>query len=297
MKRRLPPLNSIRAFEAAGRLLSVSDAAEELSVTPTAISHQIRQLEDFLGLKLFERAGRRIQLTDQGVRILPDVTKGMDQIADAFEDVFKSGDHNTINISVTREFARYWLQPRLGNFYKLYPDFTLNIFSSEQCVDLDSSEFDLAIRYGPKPDENSGEILLFQEHYAAVTSKHMIAEMRLPNLIENIHPKRLIDVRWEKSDLDAPTWKKWFEVNEIDNFKSYNRMMFDAYNLAFDALKRGYGAALISQTIVNSDEFSDDLICLDGSDLEGCYYRIINTASGKKKKAVKQFVDWLLNPE
>jgi len=81
MKRRLPPLNAIRAFEAAARLESISEAAEELSVTPTAISHQIRHLENLLDIKLFERAGRNISLTDQGARMLPDITRGMDSLA------------------------------------------------------------------------------------------------------------------------------------------------------------------------------------------------------------------------
>jgi LysR family glycine cleavage system transcriptional activator len=168
MKRRLPPLNAIRAFEAAARLQSISEAAEELSVTPTAVSHQIRHLETLLDLKLFERSGRNITLTDQGARMLPEITRGMDSLAAAFEETYGNIDANSVNISTTREFARYWLQPRLDAFYEAYPQLTLNIYASEGIADMSGSEIDVAIRYGSKPAETSEEIWLFQAFAASV---------------------------------------------------------------------------------------------------------------------------------
>ena len=292
-KRRLPSLNAIRAFEAAGRLESITDAALELSVTPTAISHQIRHLEQLLGIRLFQRTGRRITLTAQGARILPILTKGMDYLAEAFSDTYGEESAGQVNITTTREFARYWLLPRLEEFYVNYPEITLNIYSSETCDDLNGNEFDVAIRYGQKPDEATNEIELFQEYYVATFRR---PDSQTPTIacISEMSPKRLIDVRWENSDLIAPHWKKWFEICNLDRYEEYSRMSFDAYNMAFDALKRGHGAALLSRTIVTSEECSPDLYELQGPRLPGYYYRLIMTPSGKRKATVQKFADWLL---
>ncbi|WP_020593964.1 LysR substrate-binding domain-containing protein [Kiloniella laminariae] len=293
MTRRLPPLNAIRAFEAAARLLSISNAAEELSVTPTAISHQIKQLEDLLGIKLFERSGRNITLTRQGERIFPGVTQGMDSLAGAFEETYGKVDLNTITISTTREFARYWLQPRLGDFYEQFPSLVLNVFTSESCVDLSGREVDLAVRYGPVPAEDSGDVVLFQEHYIPVIRKSPVDSKDKTVDIADLETKRLIDVRWENATLAAPSWKTWFEQSGKEGFHHFKRMNFDSYHLAFDALKRGYGAALLSQTIVNSDEFSSELVRIEGPQLSGYSYRVVVAPASQRKKNVRLFVDWL----
>lgn len=292
MKRRLPPLNAIRAFESAARLQSISGAADELSVTPTAISHQIRHLEKLLDIKLFERSGRKIVLTDQGARMLPDITLGMDNLAAAFAETYGSIDSNTVNISTTREFARYWLQPRLSQFYDDFPDLTLNIYASEGTADMSGSEIDVAVRYGPKPPEDGDEIALYQEFYVAAVSQELLTSGVVPT-IDNLLARRLIDVRWENSTLTAPSWKAWFSVAGHDEFETYRRMSFDAYNLAFDALKRGHGAALLSRTIINSTEFDDSFVLLEGPQLPGYYYRIMRSPTAMRKRAVRQFVGWV----
>lgn len=292
MKRRLPPLNAIRAFEAAARLQSISEAAEELSVTPTAVSHQIRHLETLLDLKLFERSGRNITLTDQGARMLPEITRGMDSLAAAFEETYGNIDANSVNISTTREFARYWLQPRLDAFYEAYPQLTLNIYASEGVADMSGSEIDVAIRYGSKPAETSEEIWLFQEYYVGAVSRTLLQPGRAAR-IEMLTKQRLIDVRWENSSLTAPSWKGWFSAAARTDFEEFRRMSFDAYNLAFDALKRGHGAALLSRTIVKSAEFGADLAELEGPQLPGYHYRVMRSASAQRKRSVKQFVDWI----
>lgn len=292
MKRRLPPLNAIRAFEAAARLESISGAAEELSVTPTAVTHQIRHLENLLDIKLFERSGRKVTLTAHGARMLPDVTRGMDSLAAAFAETYGNLDTNTVNISTTREFARYWLQPRLGDFYDRFPKLTLNIFASESAVDMSGSEIDVAVRYGPQPSPDSNEVALFQEYYVAAVSRDLI-EAGKPPRIENLMRKRLIDVRWEKSELNAPLWKTWFAEAGVEDFDNYRRMSFDAYNLAFDAMKRSHGAALLSRTIVKSTEFDDSFVALVGPQLPGYHYRVLRSSAGSRKRAVKLFIDWM----
>ncbi|MCZ4282550.1 LysR substrate-binding domain-containing protein [Kiloniella laminariae] len=287
-------MNAIRAFEAAARLLSISGAAKELSVTPTAISHQIRQLEDLLNCKLFERSGRNIALTALGESLLPDVTQGMDSLARAFEETYGKVDINTVTLSTTREFARYWLQPRLASFYKQFPEITVNIFTSESCVDLPGTEIDVAVRYGPVPSECAGDMVLFQEHYIPAVKRSLVNSKGKTVHIADMQSKRLIDVRWKNRTLTAPSWKIWFEQSREEDFHHYKRMDFDSYHLALDALQRGHGAALLSQTIVNSDEFASDLVQIDGPHLPGYSYRVIVSPASQRKKNVCLFVDWLL---
>lgn len=291
MTRRLPPLNAIRAFEAAGRLSSISAAADELAVTPTAVSHQIRHLETLLKTRLFERTGRGVTLTEQGARILPQLSRGMDHLAGAFEEAFGQMERDTITLTTTREFARYWLQPRVGEFYAAFPALTLNILASETAADLAGTEIDVAVRYGARPAAASGETWLYQECYAAIASRSLL---RGPGTrLEDLMTDRLIDVRWENAALVAPSWRAWFAEAGRHDFDAYRRTRFDAYNLAFDALRRGHGAALLSRTIITSREFPADMVALDGPRLPGYHYRILRAPAAARKRAVRQFVEWL----
>ena len=173
-----------------------------------------------------------------------------------------------------------------------FPQLTLNIYASEGVADLSGSEIDVAIRYGAKPPEGSGEIVLYQEYYVAAVSKSLLQPGRAAR-IEMLTKQRLIEVRWENSALTAPSWKAWFSAAGRDGFETFRRMSFDAYNLAFDALKRGHGAALLSRTIVNSSEFEDSLVQLEGPQLPGYHYRVLQSPSAMRKRAVRQFVDWI----
>ncbi|KZK79045.1 Glycine cleavage system transcriptional activator [Pseudovibrio sp. Ad13] len=290
MRRRIPPLIAVRAFEAAARHGSFTDAADELAVTPTAISHQIRHLEKLLNLQLFDRNGRNLSLTEQGKRILPEVTRGFDCLAAAFFETYGEKDNKSVNVSVTREFARYWLFPRLNNFYERFPDYAVNVIASEKCTPLDSSEADLVIRYGPKAPPDSVEINLYREEYLAVCSPSMLSE---GNQIENLTSKRLLDVRWELSSLNSPTWKRWFSENNNEGYEDYIISNVDAYNLALDAVIRGNAAALISNTIFEAQELNDKIVVLNGARLPGYFYRAVLTIGGTRKKAAQNFLRWL----
>lgn len=295
MKRRLPPLNAVRAFEAAARHNSFTLAADELAVTPTAISHQIRHLENILSLKLFERSGRKIVLTEHGASILPKVTSGFDSLADAFEQVYAEADTTNVSLSVTRAFARYWLQPRLNKFYERYPLYTLTVHASENCVDLHSNEADIAIRYGARPTSENDGLYLFEDEYVPVVQSNALVSKRKSPTINDIEPKRLLDVRWTNPALDAPSWQAWFNKNNYLGYERFGCSSYDEYNLAHDALRRGHGAALISTVILETAEKQENLISLDGERLAGQAYRIIFSARGQRKRAARSFAEWLLD--
>ena len=148
MTRRLYPLNALRAFEAAARHLSFVKAADELHVTPAAISHQVKGLEEFLGLQLFRRLPRGLLLTDAGQLFLPELREGFTRLDSAVERVCEIDMHGPLMISVAPAFAAKWLVPRLESFGAANPDIDVRISASLAVIDFQRDSFDAAIRLG-----------------------------------------------------------------------------------------------------------------------------------------------------
>jgi LysR family transcriptional regulator, glycine cleavage system transcriptional activator len=149
MARRLPPLNSLRAFEAGARHLSFTRAADELHVTQAAVSHQVKALEDHLGVRLFRRLTRRLALTEEGRALLPAVSEAFDRIAEAAERIGRdAGRSRTLTVSVTPSFGARWLVHRLGRFWREHPGIELRLHHSIQLVDFDRDDVDMAVRWG-----------------------------------------------------------------------------------------------------------------------------------------------------
>lgn len=181
MDRDLPPLNALRAFEAAGRHLSLTKAAAELHVTPAAISHQVKGLEDYLGVKLFRRAGNSLLLSDAGQACLPRLSEGFDRLAEAIERLKEHDARGPVHVSVAPAFASKWLVPRLERFDAAHPDVDVRISASLEVVDLDREGFDAAIRLGRGSYPGHDVHELFPES---------VVPMCRPDLIEAPHPLR-----------------------------------------------------------------------------------------------------------
>ncbi len=148
MRRRLPPLNPLRAFEASARHLSFTIAAEELAVTQVAVSKQVKVLEDRLGVELFKRSHRTITLTSAGERFLIGVQKGFDEIERATELVMARGHRDVLNLQAYTTFAQRWIMPLLGRFHEEYPKIEVRLTASLASVDFDRQAVDAAIRSG-----------------------------------------------------------------------------------------------------------------------------------------------------
>ncbi len=148
MARRIPPLNAVRAFEAAARYLNFTHAADELNVTQAAISHQVKSLEQWLGLALFRRLNRAVSLTEEGAQYLPAASQALDGLAGATARLMQSADSRSLTVTTLDSFAAQWLMPRLKHFRVLYPEIDIRILASDERVDFSRHEVDLAIRYG-----------------------------------------------------------------------------------------------------------------------------------------------------
>src|SRR5262245_48330086 len=290
--RKLPPLNAIRAFEAAARNRSFTAAARELCVTVTAISHQVRHLEAVLGLNLFERTGRAVVLSPTGERLFPCVRAGLDTLADAFADLNEKRAGSVVTVATTRAFAERWLIPRLAGFYAQMADITVNIEASEDLADLSADGVDLAIRYGPINRVGQEAKLLFEDNYIAVTDISLAASSG-PTAIEHFRGRPLLSYRWRNGDLGGPDWSDWLAGTTALGERDFRISRFNEETLALQALDRGVGPLLCSDILVAHRLCDGSLRLIQGPELKGFAYRLVGLPRHRRKRGVRVFADWV----
>ncbi len=295
MPRDLPPLNPLRAFEAAGRHLSLTKAARELHVTPAAVSHQVKGLEEYLGMKLFRRVGNSVLLTDAGQACLPGLSEGFDCLAGAVERLKERDARGSLHLSVAPAFASKWLVPRLERFNATYSDIDVRISASLEVIDLDREGFDAAIRLG----RGSYPGLEVHEIFA-----ESVVPMCTPSLIEGPHPLRhpsdlrnhvlLHDdsLRFERAAPDWPMWLKAAGAKQVDASRGPH---FSHPDHAMQAAMDGAGVVLGWRTLATADLAAGRLaIPFDVSlPMELGFFFVCSHAASQRPKIVA-FRDWLL---
>ncbi|MBR0895937.1 LysR family transcriptional regulator [Bradyrhizobium tropiciagri] len=289
--RKLPPLNAVRAFEAAARHESFTAAANELCVTVTAISHQVRQLEAILGHRLFERSGRAVVLTADGHAVFPLLRDGFDRMASAFAAIRPPADGDAITVSTTRAFAERWLMPRLAGFNAAFPDLVVHIDATEEIRTPGSDGVDLAIRYG-RVDRAGEKSVLFNDRYIAVAASAICP----PNgrlSIDDLRTRSLLAFRWKNAALDSPAWSSWLAGSDHDLGREFRISWYSEEPLALYAAERGLGPLLCSDALVDEQLREGTLRRLDGPALPGFAYRLVDAPGTARRKSVTAFVDWL----
>ncbi len=212
MPRRMYPLNALRAFEASARQLSFARASEELSVTPAAVSHQVKGLEEYLGQPLFRRLPRGLLLTESGQLLLSELSDVFLRLDSAMERVIESDSRGTITLSVAPTFAVMWLIPRLQKFYTLNPDIDVRISTSLGLVDFQRDDYDAAIRLGSGEWIGLEAIKLFDESVTPMCSPRLLegpAPLMTP---DDLSKHVLLHNHSMDYDPDAPTWQSWLEA-------------------------------------------------------------------------------------
>jgi LysR family glycine cleavage system transcriptional activator len=250
--RRLPPLTALRAFEAAARHLSFKHAANELSLTPTAISHQIRQLEDHLGVRLFVRTTRRVDLTPAGQGLFPALRDGFDAMARAVQNVRPDAQPRTIVLSTTMAFASRWLLQRLARFAASHPDIALHLHTSDEPVDLQGGAAQLAIRYGPGSYPGLNCVPLLPSRFAPVCAPSL--DVRGFGQLAQVP---LIGFEWFRREAATPDWPLWFERAGCAPLP--RQLHFSDEVHAIQAAIAGQGVALINLALV-ADELRTGLL-------------------------------------
>jgi LysR family glycine cleavage system transcriptional activator len=287
--RSLPPLSALRAFEAAARYGSFKRAASELSVTPTAVSHQIKALEEHLGVRLFDRKTRQVSLTAPGRTLFLVLRDGFDAIDAAIARLRGEPQRPVITISATVAFVAKWLVPRLARFSQAHPLIDLRLYASDDPVDLRSGQADLAIRYG-------------RGHYPGVSCVELLADHFAPaahpslGLREPAHLARatLIVFEWRNSDPAHPTWPLWFERAGF-SVEPRAVLRFTDESHAIAAAVAGQGCALLSRVLVEEECQAGRLVQPFGPTLPGLGYYLLVLPQGEHDDAVRAARDWLLS--
>ncbi|OWQ85691.1 LysR family transcriptional regulator [Roseateles aquatilis] len=288
MQRRSLPLSALRAFEAAARLGSFKAAAEELAVTPTAVSHQIRALEAQTGLMLFERQVRKVALTEAGAQLYPVLRDGFDAFEATLSRLSQQRTRAQVGISATNAFTVKWLVPRMADFRLRHPDIDLQLQASDDVVDLRSTAIDIAIRYGRGPYTGLSVEPLFTDQFAPV------ANPRLGVLSpEDLARVPLIRFDWRRAQPENPTWERWFAAAGRRRPPQAAQLRFSDEGHAIQAAVAGHGIALVSLPLVAEELAAGHLVQPFGPMIEGHTYHLAMHADRSPSAAVVAVAAWL----
>ncbi len=293
--RRLPPLNSLRAFEAAARWLSFAKAAEELFVTPAAVSQQIKQLEEHLGVPLFRRMTRAVQLTDEAKTVLPLITEGFDKLAEGVERLAREEESGLLTVSSAPTFAAKWLLQRLPDFSSQYPDIDVRLDASLDNRDFDRDGIDIGIRLGLGNYPGLQVTRVFGEEISLVCSPKLQAGPKPLRTPEDLRHHRLLHVEWGEFSIPLPDWRMWTKAAGVEGINVKSGPRFTVENMAIEAAVSGAGVALVSNFAVRDELKSGSLVRPFDLVLKADFaYWLVCPPEHLRRAKVKVFCDWLL---
>lgn len=284
---RLPSLNALRVFEAAARHLSFRRAAEELALTPTAVSHQIRLLEDRLDLPLFTRQARRVALTEAGQRLYPVLRDSFDNIGQTLASLRAPSPRLAVTVSATRGFAAQWLLPRLPAFAAAHPDIDLHLHASDAPVDLLQGQADLALRYGRIPPPGLHADILLPCRFAPVCSPRL--DLREPARLSSFPRLRF---EWRQRDRATPDWPLWLRRAGLAAGDAPERMFSDESHAIVAAIS-GQGVLLANLVLVAGELRAGTLVQPFGPVLEGHPIRLLWAPRHADNEPVMRVRAWL----
>jgi LysR family transcriptional regulator, glycine cleavage system transcriptional activator len=293
----LPGTGSLKMFEAAGRHLNFTRAAEELNVTPAAISHQIREFEDQLGRRLIERTSRTMRLTDAGQILHAAVGEALSGLNRALTRMDKSRDTARLRVSASTSVAAKWLVPRLDDYMKLHPEVEVQLDVSDRVRDFDRDDIDTAIRFGNGNYPGARADRLFDNTIFPVCSPALLTQKRPLKHPRDLLQHRLIHVEWSGQGVTWPNWRMWMLAAGVSDFNETSGLHLDNSGLALQAAIEGQGVALGDSSLVADDLAAGRLVQPFALTIKGppqfAYY-IVSPAASQDEPLIKSFREWIL---
>ncbi len=304
MPDRLPPLNALRAFESAARHLSLAGAAEELHVTPAAISQQIKTLEDHLGVKVFLRLPRGLALTDEAQRCLPTLQRGFSQLQEAARQLRAPAENDKLDLWAAPAFAAKWLMPRLNQFNRLHPSVDMNIHASDAMIERQHGaayavdqilrrQIDVAIVFGQGHYPGCRVDKLFNVHAVPLCSPALRAGNPPLQSVEDLRFHHLLH---DDTDYDANHgWKDWFAEAKIDSSSWERGTHFNQVQLALEAAIERQGV-LLSLDLMAQRDISAGRLCIPfgpALPLENSYFLV--RPLYRQHEPTENFCEWILD--
>jgi LysR family transcriptional regulator, glycine cleavage system transcriptional activator len=294
MLKSLPPLSSLRSFEAVARRLSFSKAAEELHVTPGAVSQQVRLLEELLGIRLFDRTKRSVALTEFATRMLPDIQAGLEMLSRAVSCKTGSIGARTLTISVAPSFASKWLLPRLPNFYDRHPDIDLRISATVGLADFRRDTVDFAIRLGRGSYPGLHAEPLFAEALTPLCSPEFLKRKGTLKKPDDLAKHRLIHDTSIPGGGEYSAWDRWLELAGAKHVSAHRGVRFTLAELAMQAAIDGAGVVLGRVVLAEADLEAGRLVRPFKAELplEVSYF-LVRSNTAVPRNEMRVFQDWL----
>ncbi len=289
--KRLPPLAELRAFEAAARHLSFKAAAEELGVTPTAISHQIRLLEAHSGQSLFKRRPRPLALTPSGALLAPGIGQGLRSFAEAWKQLQASSGAIVLRVTATNAFASRCLLPLLPALRANYPELKLEVIGIDTVLSLQAGEVDVAVRYARRMPTDGVAVELARDTFHVVASPRLIGSGTRRLSVPEILLLPLIEAGWPEHDTEAPRWARWIERASDaavgQKMKPREPSLFFQEELhAIQAVVAGQGVGICSDILVRRELASGELFQVSDVTLDGYGFFLVHRSGDSRKSAL-----------
>jgi LysR family transcriptional regulator, glycine cleavage system transcriptional activator len=289
MERRLPPLNGLRAFEAAARLLSFTRAAAELNVTQSAISHQIRGLEERLGVALFKRMPHALVLSETGEALLPVVAEAFDRLADGVAAVVEHEVKGVLTVNVSPSFAVKWLAPRLGRFRERFPGLELHLLTSNYYTDFAREGVDAAIRHGVGPWPGLRADRFLDDEVFPVCSPQLLEGPEAIREPADLRHHVLLDL------IERPYWARWLDAAGVPELKPRDLVLFDDIGVGLEAAAVGMGVAMGRSTILGDDLMQGRLVRPFALDMPGRYgFHLVCPEAIANRPKIARLRAWLI---
>jgi len=286
-----PPLNALKAFEASARHLSYVRAAEELFVTPAAVSHQVKRLETYLGVQLFRRLPSGLMLTDPARRLMSDLGEIFANLDAAVARVAEEESRGALTLSVAPMFTVKWLLPRLASFATLHPEIDVRVSSSLDLVDLRRGGFDAAIRIGKGNYRGLNAIKLFDERVTPLCAPHLARGLRHPG---DLASAVLLHDDSMAFDPDSPSWSSWLDAAGEHSVDASRGPRFSQPDHALQAAIDGAGVVLGWRYLAQQDRDAGRLEQPFGLELPlGAAFYFVHPTSATRSGKVSAFLEWL----
>ncbi|MGH8764362.1 MAG: transcriptional regulator GcvA [Burkholderiales bacterium] len=295
MPPRLPSLDLLRAFEAAARLLSFTKAGEELHLSQSAVSRQIQDLEEQLGVPLFHRLHRALSLTEPGQVLYAAAAQVLATMRAVTDRLRATRARRTLAVTTTQAFASLWLIPRLAGFTRTHPELDVRISAETRVLDLERDGLDLAIRHGPAAMVGPGALRLFGERMFPVCSPKLLKLPKRP-LREPQDLRYHTLLQYDDPDGRHPWlhWRTWLEVEGLVDLRPAGNLVFSGYDQIIPAAIAGHGVALGRSPLVEKAIEAGELVApfKRTADPERAYYAVVSKHSADRPE-VADFIAWL----
>lgn len=297
MASHFPGIRALRGFEAAGRHLNFSRAAAELGLTPAAISHQIKEIEEQLGVTLFSRTSRSMQLTVTGEILHGAATEALTSLERGVVRIRKIGYEKQLKVIASTSIAAKWLVPRISRFIQLYPDIDVRLDISSHLRDFAPGDVDVAIRWGQGTAPNLRSEKLFENAVFPVCSPRLLESELSLNDPHDLLQHRLIHVSWSGQDVGRPDWRMWLHAAGITSFDQEAGTHFDESGPAIQAAIEGLGVALGDSSLVADDLAAGRLVrpfALSINSPAKFAYYVVSPTEVADSPMVSAFREWVL---